>query len=99
MVTACAARRPTETARTSTKSSTSGNDEVDEAAIGVDAVQPHADAIADVEAALAAHDASLHRRRCDADVGAFVRRAGDQPVERLADTRFDEHRRCRFSYL
>src|SRR6185503_15597476 len=100
MATASAVRRTTAAARTSTRNRPTSNDnEVDEAAVRVDAVQAHPDAIANVEPLLTAHHAPFHRRRCDANVRPFVRRAGYQRVERVANSRFDQHRGCRFPDL
>src|SRR5262249_31085576 len=70
----------------------SDSDEVDEPALDVDAHEPHPHAVADVDTALTFDDHPFHRRRDDAHERSLVRRAGDEPVERLASARGDEHR-------
>src|SRR5215475_9387655 len=66
--------------------------EVDEAAFGVGAQQPHAHAVADVEPLLTALDTALYRRVEDADPRALRRSAGNDAVELLTDAARQEAR-------
>src|SRR6185503_15945587 len=74
-------------------------DEVDEPTLDVHSGERDADVIADVEPAITAHHPPFDRRRADAHVGALRARAGDDPVELLADARGDDERGGRLADL
>src|SRR3954471_10260498 len=76
-----------------------GAHKVDEAVLDVHAGELDANVVADVESALAAHHPAFDRRRADAYVSALRRRAGDDPVELLADSRGDDERGRRLAHL
>jgi len=66
---------------------------IDEPAIDVDAGESDAQAIADIESWTRPHQFPLDRRARHAHERAFVRRAGDDGVELIADHRLHDHRR------
>src|SRR5437773_894427 len=73
--------------------------EVDKAPLDVHRAQPHAHAIADIDATIPVNDLAFDRRRPHARPDTLRRRTGDDGVEDIADPRPHEERGGRLSDL
>src|SRR6185369_8370995 len=73
--------------------------EIDKSKLCIGVHEPGTDTITHIQSREGAHELALDERMRDLDPGSFLGRAGDDGIERFANTRFEQQRGRRFAHL